>query len=612
MSLREVIDERATLLEQEQKLYTSAITQINTEMKELLTNDFGSQLIKNCGRDLAGELVRNFFDTSDYHITADQMMKRILEFNYDNEYDPILAGGEVQTLVFNYNDPESATTMKSIMSDLENSKQKLFDKEKIESENGKLKSRYKDRGIIQKGKQQYRAERHANGTMEDDYTKNAETSRVNSRGDEVSQLHVEHTQALSTAYVYNRYMKEGAEERIKEFYNTSDNFTMMFETANQSKGDVKVEVKVKVKDGNGERYEKVDITHRASPHQMAKAVADRWEQLPSEAKQNLKNAGYIDAEGNVPKHVKSELVKNYRKSQNAESKKLLKETDYKKAAKDAGKHTAKSLGKMVAGQVIYYAVPALIYELRMILRDKKVNLKEALQKLGKAGERVVRYVFSKIGPMFKNIVNQGLKKFLKSFFDILIKLVKATIQKMLKLAKNLVLAVVDAAKIIGNKQATPSQKADSVFQLLSVTVTSFVLELLFEYVERQFAIPEPLLMPLQVIATVVCTNLVMLVLEKADLFNVRHGLLLTNIQQVFHRENQLYIQSFGDLSASNQEETDRKLREVVAEIEETKIRLRGIDPHTDSVLQELEKINETFEMNINFEKEWKTYLGVNY
>lgn len=412
--------------------------------------------------------------------------------------------------------------------------------------------------------------------------------------------------------MYNRYMKESAEERIKEFYNSSDNFTMMFETANQSKGDVKVEVKVKVKDGDGERYEKVDITHKASPHQMAKAVADRWEQLPSEAKQKLKDAGYIDAEGNVSRHVKTELEKNYRRSQNAESKKILKDTEFKKVSKDAGNHTAKSLSKMVAGQVIYYTVPALIYELRMILRDKKVNLKEALRKLGKAGERVARYVFSKLGTMFKKIASQGLKKFLKSFFDILINLVKATVQRMLKLAKNLVLAVVDAAKTIGDKQATPSQKADSVFQLLSVTVTSFVLELLFEYVEHQFAIPEPLLMPLQVIATVVCTNLVMLVLEKADLFNVRHGLLLTNIQQVFQRENQLYLRSFGDLSASNKEDTDRKLREVVAEIEETKIRLRVIDPHTDSVQQELERINETFEMNIDFDKEWKTYLGVDY
>lgn len=611
MSLREVLDARTTLLEQEHRLYASAITQINTEMKELLTNDFGSQLIKNCGRDLAGELVRNFFDTSDYHVTVDQMMKRIIEFKYDNEYDPLATGSNIPQMILNYNDPESSSTMKAIMNDLESSKQKLFEKEKIENEKSTTR-RYKDRGMIQKGKEQYRADRHADGTMKDDYTGNAETEKTNSRGEQVSQLHVEHTQALSTAYVYNRYLKDGAEVRIKEFYNSSDNFTMMFETANQSKGDVKVEVKVKVKDANGERYEKVDITHKASPQQMADAVEKRWQQLQGEAKQKLQDNGYLDAEGNVSKHVKAELVKNYRHSQNAESKKILKETDYKKVAKDAGHHTAKSLGKMVAGQIIYYTVPPLIYELRMILRDKKVTLTEALRKLGKAGDRIVRYVYSKVGTMFKNIVSQGLKKFLKSFFDILINLVKATVKKLLKLVKNLVMAVVDAAKIIGDKQTTSSQKADAVFQLLSVTVTSFVLELLFEYVERQFSIPEPLLLPLQIIATVVCTNLVMLVLEKADLFNVRHGMLLANIQQVFQRENQLYLQQLGQLSALNQEETDRKLKEVALEIEETRLRLRAIDLHADSVQEDLEKINKTFNMKIDFEKEWKTYLGVAY
>ncbi|WP_238656060.1 hypothetical protein [Paenibacillus piscarius] len=610
MSLRKVIDARTTLLEQEQKLYTSAITQINSEMKGLLTNNFGSKLINNCGRDLAGELVRNFFDTSDYYVTADQLMERILKFKYDSEYDPLMETNALRKSIFNYNDLESSTTLVAIMNDLESSKQKLFEKEKFENENGKLKSHYKDRNMIHKGKLQYRSDRHANGTMKDDYTDKTETSKKNSRGEQVSQLHVEHTQALSTAYVYNRYLKEGAEERIKEFYNSSDNFTMMFKTANQSKGDVKVEVNVKVKDSDGVRYEKIDITHKATSHQIAEAIENRWTHLPDEAKKKMKEAGYLDDEGKVPKHVKAELVKNYRRSQNAESKKILKETDYKKVSKDAAKHTAKSLGKMLAGQVIYYTVPPLIYELRMILQDKKVNLKEALHKLEKAGERVVKYVFSKLGTIFNNLVSQGLKKFLKSFFDILLNVVKSTIQKMLKLLKNLVLAVVDAAKVIGDKLATPSQKADSVFQLLSVSVTSFVLELLFEYVERQFAIPEPLLLPLQVITTVICTNLIMLVLEHADLFNVRHGLLLTNIQQVIQRENQLYIQSIGNLSASNREEAERKLQEVAAEIEEAKLHLQRINPHTDSVQEDLQKINTAFDMNIDFEKEWKTYLGV--
>lgn len=86
---------------------------------------------------------------------------------------------------------------------------------------------------------------------------------------------------------------------------------------------------------------------------------------------------------------------------------------------------------------------------------------------------------------------QRLKRFIKSFMDILINLVKATVKKLLKLAKNLILSTVDAIRIISDKNTSSAQKADAVFQLYGVTITSCVIEILFELAGNALHLSEP-------------------------------------------------------------------------------------------------------------------------
>ena len=66
-----VLNRRDDLLQKQQELYVEAITNINMRYRQLLTNDFGATLANNCVRDMAGEFVRNYFDTSNFYITAD-------------------------------------------------------------------------------------------------------------------------------------------------------------------------------------------------------------------------------------------------------------------------------------------------------------------------------------------------------------------------------------------------------------------------------------------------------------------------------------------------------------------------------------------------------------
>ena len=80
--------------------------------------------------------------------------------------------------------------------------------------------------------------------------------------------------------------------------------------------------------------------------------------------------------------------------------------------------------------------------------------------------------------------------------DILIGMVKATVKKLLKIIKSLIMAVVDSVRVIATPETTAAQKADAVFNLFGITITNIVIELLFEAIEKGAHIPEFLLKPL--------------------------------------------------------------------------------------------------------------------
>lgn len=85
---------------------------------------------------------------------------------------------------------------------------------------------------------------------------------------------------------------------------------------------------------------------------------------------------------------------------------------------------------------------------------------------------------------------------LKSFFDIIIEMVKETVKRVLKIVKQLVLSLTNCVRIIVDKKATSAQKADSVSKLMSATVSTVVIEVLFECIEKQFKLSHTLMEPI--------------------------------------------------------------------------------------------------------------------
>ena len=178
------------------------------------------------------------------------------------------------------------------------------------------------------------------------------------------------------------------------------------------------------------------------------------------------------------------------------------------------------------------------------------------------------------------------------------------------MAKSLILAVVDSVKIIATPGTSAAEKADSVFNLFGVTVTSLVVEAIFEAIEKGIGIPEFLLKPLQIIATVVCTNLTMLVLQKADLFDVRFGFKVESIRKLFKEERDNYEAEMQIASTYSSSVVDEIIDAAKEESRRIYDELLSLDPHKQLVRKDLESVSNMFGMNISFEAKWLEFLGI--
>lgn len=613
--LEKAIKTRLEMEEYQKTVYINIMNKLNLDCDEILKDDLGGEFIKNCGRDLAGEIVRNCFDTSSYNVTVDQLAKRILEFSYDDEYDPLADNGsfeQIEKNVYNYNELYSSE-LDSISKVMHESQKKLFTEDRKHDSLDKL------------GKQEYRRSKiDDNGDIYDELTgKKGTTSTYvrNGKGVKKSDLQADHVQARESATYNSRYLKDEGKEALKVFWNSADNMQMIHASANASKGDIrvcKVNGKIKYVNSSSKDYdESTDITSEATPEQLANATCKQWEAGNSDREgqsskkiQKLKEEGYLDENGKVPKSVKAQLVRNIRHSQNCESIVILKNTDYKQVSKDAINYTKNGIGKVIAGQIIYYAAPPMVYELRLILKNKDITIDNALEKLSDAGKRIGNYVISNLKNIFKNVTVSSLKKFIKSFMDILINVVKATIKKLLKIAKNLVLCTVDAVRVIADKNTSRSEKADAIFNLVGETITSCVIEILFSIIEESIPIPNPILGPLQILTTVICTNFTMIILKKADLFNVRYGFKMSKIRALFDEARKDYEKEYDISKNYADEEINKIIQNAKVACKDIYENLNNLNLMENSVEPELETIQKTFSMKTDLKKEWCNFIGV--
>ena len=591
-NLKNLFDERKRLSKELDKTYIEMIESINNRVKELdnmekvLQEDF----LKVCAMDVAGETVRVFFDTGDYNITADQLYNRIVNFSYDDKNDPLSNTIEVtKKNIYNLgNSKESQENLKKEIGEPE----KLFSKRIVIGENGKEQKEYEDKDIIQKGKKKYRKDFDEIGNA--------------------AENDVDHIQALAGAKVHTKYLKEGGKEVIKEFYNSEDNFQMLGRTANQCKGDAKVFLKDKdgnyVKDKNGN---KIDITYKATHEQMAEAVVEKLEggkNRNPKTTQKLKDDGILDENGKVKPDVKRKIKEGIKKSQDKESEVIYKNIDKVKVTKDAGKETARQAGKIIAGQLIYYLVPPIIYEIKENIKNKN-NGDDILENLKNSAGKIIEYVSSKTDKILSNIFSNGVKKFLKNFFDIIIQIVKGAFKKILNLAKQLVITVVDAVKILFDNSKSFLEKMDAILQLVAGLFVNIAIGILGEYIQKQFMIPEMFWFPLEMIVRIILSNFIILSLKKLDLFGVNRKLKIEKVKIIFEEERKK-----ADLELQEKLENINYNNQQI--FEELNLELKGIQKNIQennmfnvSIKDDVKRMFQIFGKELKIDNSLANFLG---
>ena len=591
-NLKNLFDERKRLSKELDKTYIEMIESINNRVKELdnmekvLQEDF----LKVCAMDVAGETVRVFFDTGDYNITADQLYNRIVNFSYDDKNDPLSNTIEVtKKNIYNLgNSKESQENLKKEIGEPE----KLFSKRIVIGENGKERKEYEDKDIIQKGKKKYRKDFDEIGNA--------------------AENDVDHIQALAGAKVHTKYLKEGGKEVIKEFYNSEDNFQMLGRTANQCKGDAKVFLKDKdgnyVKDKNGN---KIDITYKVTHEQMAEAVVEKLEggkNRNPKTTQKLKDDGILDENGKVKPDVKRKIKEGIKKSQDKESEVIYKNIDKVKVTKDAGKETARQAGKIIAGQLIYYLVPPIIYEIKENIKNKN-NGDDILENLKNSAGKIIEYVSSKTDKILSNIFSNGVKKFLKNFFDIIIQIVKGAFKKILNLVKQLVITVVDAVKILFDNSKSFLEKMDAILQLVAGLFVNIAIGILGEYIQKQFMIPEMFWFPLEMIVRIILSNFIILSLKKLDLFGVNRKLKIEKVKIIFEEERKK-----ADLELQEKLENINYNNQQI--FEELNLELKGIQKNIQennmfnvSIKDDVKRMFQIFGKELKIDNSLANFLG---
>jgi len=187
VELAKVVRIRTAMEDYQDSVYLSLIRQLNDDYKALTSEDWGGEFIRNCGRDLAGEIVRNFFNTSDYYLSVDQLFRRMLCFTYDDDYNPLEENGAAESIRKNIysNNEIMSERLEHITSVIEQSQEKLFTEERSKDKLDREKKAWRE------------TQKDENGDLFDDLTgeKGETTTRTrNGKVYESSRLHADHIQ----------------------------------------------------------------------------------------------------------------------------------------------------------------------------------------------------------------------------------------------------------------------------------------------------------------------------------------------------------------------------------------------------------------------------------
>ena len=124
INLTDLIATRNEMLEKEKEIYLATAENLNLRIKELLNYNLGSEFVINIAKDVASEVVRNYFNLGDYYITPDQFYYRIKNFRYEKDIDIFEEDNNIKKEIFNRLD---INALQEIANDDRSARENLFE-----------------------------------------------------------------------------------------------------------------------------------------------------------------------------------------------------------------------------------------------------------------------------------------------------------------------------------------------------------------------------------------------------------------------------------------------------------------------------------------------------
>ncbi|HCC00982.1 MAG TPA: hypothetical protein DEP42_07205 [Ruminococcaceae bacterium] len=622
-TIKDNLIESQQLLIKQRLMYINIANELNTKQKAVFNESSDEDaLTKNVVQDISGQLATTYFGLSDLNITADQLAEYMLHFSYDDKDDPLvkeIARKDALNAVAN----ENFGTLTNADRDRLANDVKLFGASS---------------GRSLKGQQAYR---NASGDIDQ-----------LSGQKQVARREADHVIARST-WTAPDWMSESGKQSFKDIAESSDNFQMIDWKANRLKSDNRVYIDqngqvVPVTYNSKQPEGTTDITSVATAKQRNEAFVGSIEKGVANAQktietsnnakkvaaakltiQELEKNGYLDDDGKkINPKVSEQNLKNLEAVNNQADQVVLKDFGAHSFSRvtDAGKQVLSGhnvydkngqiklnkrgkeikrggLKDMLIGQIVYYTIPPVIFEVKKNIKKGK-SPESILKRIKKSLSKIGRFVCHKLRTIMANLSGNLLRNLVRTLLDTLVSALKGSLALIFKSVRDFMMAIMSSIKIIANPQMSGKEKGNAVVGLLVTTTIGLVINTLLNDIKIDW-----IQISLQIILTAVLSSLALKVLEKLDLFNLKYGFNVAKIRETFQIEINEFNQKSFD-AAAQAAQVRKRLDANLMQLEDQTNTLKRMNYYSDSVEDTLNQINEQFDMKINFDLEWQEFVGL--
>lgn len=88
--IRVMLNQQRELMMEQRNMYLAVAEELNSKYLDVMqANKNGDSFLKAVTYDVAGQLSTSYLGLNDLNITTDQIVRRTLEFSYENDFDPL-------------------------------------------------------------------------------------------------------------------------------------------------------------------------------------------------------------------------------------------------------------------------------------------------------------------------------------------------------------------------------------------------------------------------------------------------------------------------------------------------------------------------------------------